>query len=192
MINWPRATVTGMVRTSGTATLVSLTLTGTGAGTIFVSASSTHATTFTGKMTLNGELGDTNGSLVVTGGSTLFRIKDLVTRKTSTTPTASRKLTSGDLALPEDVTGDWELTLDLTANKSRYTGKALVQTLPLPGTLTALTASGIMSKTGLLTLTIRGSGASLSLGTTLTGSNSMTVQKLKGTLFGQKLNFPAP
>ena len=178
--------VTGMVKASGTTGLVTLTLMVTsGSGTAVVSGTTPENVSFTGTIKLTGHLA--NGQLDITGGSALAKLKGAVSHKALT---QSTKEIAGTFTLPGDVTGDWNLSFDLAQKSPKLSGTAYV--LTSASTSLSMTAIGsISSVTHSSKLTLKGSGNSLSL--TLSGSgSSVTVESMKGKLFGQPVNYIAP
>ena len=180
-------TVNGTVKTSGSATLVSMTISGTGTGTIAVGGSS-HDITFSDTIKPNCQITGTSRDLFVTGGTSTLKKKDLVTGKTTT---QTGKLAPGPtFPLPDDVTGDWNMTLYLNLNKTLYTGTAGVQT-STSGTAN-LTATGSYSKKpNTSTLALKRTGCSVSMVVSTSGT-TMLVKTMSGKLYGQTLKYKAP
>ena len=186
-------TATGMVKSSGSNSLVSLSMVATsGSGSAILSGTTSVNVLFTGTIKLNGAIYK-GKEIMVTNGSAIFKLADPITRKKKT---KTVKITTGSypvvLDLPKDVTGDWNLSLDnLTLTKNKYTGVATVTT-STSGT-TSLTATGsYSSKTKNSTLALKGfkgTGGSLNMILTLSGSNGMVVDRLTGKVYGQSLNY---
>lgn len=183
------ATITGAVKSSGNATLVSMTVLTGGSGTVTTGQpAAIHPATFTGRVDLHCEINPAGGGLVVTGRSFSARIMDSVTGrlKSQVTPIISGAV----LALPNNVNGNWNMLLDLVTNSSKNSGQATIQTST--GFATQLSATGSYSpKTGTSKITLSGNGCALSMVISTSGTN-MTSQRLKGTVYGQKFNYVAP
>lgn len=179
-------TVNGTVKGSGTSTRISMTFLASGTGTTVV-VGGTNNVTFTETIKLNCDIDGSNGELVVTGGSINAKETDLVTGKKIS---KSTKVWIGTpLTMPDDVTGDWNLTLNLIPDGTKYTGSATVQTST--GATTPLIATGSYSiQTDTSKITLKGTGCSLNMVISTSGTN-MSVQSAKGKLFGQSLNFKA-
>jgi len=185
------ATVTGIVKSSGSNSLVSLTFSATsGSGTAVVDKDGTiHDVTFVEMIKLNCVNDNATKDLKITGGSSSAKLMDLATGKKFS---KSTKIALGaSLSLPKDATGGWNLILHLAPNESKYLGSATVQTSN--GVSVPLTATGSYNANlNSSAITLKGAGGSMSMVVSLTGSNIMTVQSVKGKLFGQSLNYRAP
>jgi hypothetical protein len=184
------AAITGNVSNSGTLIRVSMTVSASGTGTAVMGIpAAIHAVNFTEKMSLTGEIDGTTSELIVTGGSVSLSQTDPVTRKKSS---KSTKLVPGaGFVLPADVTGGWNITLNLTPTGTQYKGTGTVETST--GGTANLKATGsyaFLTDTSKITLSGSG-GCSLNMAITVSGT-SMTVQTATGKLFGQSVKFKAP
>jgi len=180
-------TITGMVKNSSDPTRVMLTASLTsGSGTADVHGS-IDPISFTGTIKLTCDIDGTNGKLVVTAGSASAKLTDL---NTGEKHGMSTKFSGAELDLPVDVTGGWGVTLNLLRVSNKYTGTSTVQTAP-GGTLDLTTIGSVSSVTNSSKLTLKGSGCSLSMAVTTSGT-TLTVQSVKGKLYGQSLNIKAP
>jgi len=179
--------LTGTVKSSGTHTLVSMTILDSGTGTVNVGkppVSLIHDMTFTETIKFNAEISGT--SLFVTGGSSSAKETDHATGKKLTRSTTIHS--GATLALPPDVTGDWNMTLDLIPGGTKYTGTATAQT-STSGTAALYATGTYTAKTNTSSLNLKGTGgSSLNLVVTTKGSN-VTVQSVNGKLYGQTLNY---
>ena len=183
------ATISGAVKSSGTATLVSMTIFTTGTGTVADGLPPViHDATFSGPIKIQAEIDGAAGELHITGGSSSFKLLDSVTGKKLS---RSQKFAPGAvLSLPDDVTGDWGLVLNLTPAGTKYTGSATIQTST--GGVAALTVTGsYKSKTGTSKISLKGTGGSLSMVISTPGTD-LIVESINGKLFGQTLSFKAP
>ena len=128
-----------------------------------------------------------NGQLASTGGSMSVAVKDVTTGKSMR---RSGALGSGDtFPLPSDTTGDWNLTLNLTPNGTKYSGTATLQT-SAGGTMD-FTATGTYSvNTDTSNIKLKGAGGELSLVVSTSGQ-SMSIQSMKGKVYGQSMSFKA-
>lgn len=183
------ATINGTLKSSGTATLVTLTVLSSGTGTAAVGQPpAIHNVTFTSKMTVNAEIDGSNGNLVVTGGSIAAKEIDLVTGQKIN---KSSKLAPGaTLVLPVNVNGNWDVILNLIPNLNKYTGDATIRTST--GRTAPLNVTGsFTAKTGISKINLAGTGCNLNM-VLLTSGTNMAVQSGKGKLFGQSLNFTVP
>ena len=93
---------------------------------------------FAGTITVNGEIDPADGELMVKSGS--VSLKETGRIKGKKVNEIYKFKSGGTLMLPEDVTGAWDVTLDLTPKRNAYSGKATVQTQP--DKTTTLTATG--------------------------------------------------
>ena len=180
-------TVNGTVKSSGSATtLVTMTATvKSGTGSAMVSGT-TRRFPIAGTITVNGEINPADGELMVKSGSVSLRETGRI--KGKKVNEIYKFKSGGTLMLPEDVTGAWDVMLDLTPKRNTYSGTATVQTQP--DKTTVLTATGSTAgRTKLTTLTIKGGGASVTMIVKVSGSNGMDVQSVKGKLFGQSLKY---
>jgi hypothetical protein len=100
--------------------------------------------------------------------------------------------------LPSDVTGDWQLTLDLTPTvvkkETKYTGTAEVVTSVQDDL--SFTVTGTYSATkDVSDLTLKGTGSAAGTSLTLvisTSGSTMNLESVKGKLYGQSLSYTAP
>ncbi len=130
----------------------------------------------------------TTSQLVLSSGSASLTETIIATGKKKS---GSGKFTKGDtLNLPGSDTGGWNLTLNVTPNGTALTGTATIQTAP--GESATFTATGTYSaKTDSSKITLKGTGGALSLVVSTSGS-TMTVQSIKGKVFGQSVKFTNP
>jgi len=180
----------GTVRSSGTHTLVSMTILSSGTGTVNVghpSVSHIHNMTFTQRIKFNAEINSTN--LFVTGGSANVLEKDLSTGQMINKSTTVHS--GATLPLPADVTGDWAMTLNLLPNGTKFAGSGNVQS-STSGAMHLTATGSYSSKTSASAITLKGAGGnSLNMVISTSGSN-MTVESVKGRLYGQSVNYQAP
>jgi len=181
------ATVSGRLTNSGTLTRVALTVQVSGAGTAKFGPIK-RAVTFAGTVKLAAEIDAAGGELFLTGGSAGIRLTDKATgikiSQTFAFPAGA------SFSLPPDVTGDWNLAMNLAPEGNKYSGTATVRSST--GATLDLTAAGSYSPvTGSSKLKLNGGGCSLSL-VVLTSGTDLNIQSMKGKLFGQHLNIPAP
>jgi len=94
-----------------------------------------------------------------------------------------------NLVLPEELTGDWTLALDLGTTNNVVRGTASAQ-FASGRTLNFNVRGRFKPATGLSVLALRGTGAALGIRLPLTLDGSGAIQKLRGKLFGQKLVYP--
>ena len=178
--------VTGAVKGTNTAPVLSFSVLGAGSGTVN-SNGNIDAMNFTGKIKFTCDVSGTN--LVVTGGSASAKGTDLVTKKKIS---MSQKFGSpfSLISLPNNVTGDWTLTQALIHVGSKILGSGTAQMST--GTLVEFPVTGSKSSTTKPSkLTLKNKAGSLSLGVNVTDSG-MDIMTLKGKLFGQSLNYTAP
>jgi hypothetical protein len=175
----------GTIKTSGSVTRVALTATGAGDGDIYVSGYGSYYVTFSYSLKENCEV-DSSGQLVGTiSGSMKVTVPELRKSKGVSIPR-----TDFAVALPNDATGAWSLTLNLVPNGTQYTGTASLQTSTSATTEFAVTGS-YSSKTDGSKLTLKGPGGSMSVAGSASGVDFL-VQALKGKVFGQTLKLTAP
>jgi len=182
-------TVSGQVKNSNTAPGISMTIEISGSGTVVVDQQGdTDDVNFDALAKISYGLDSTNGNLVSTGGSVTVHETDLDTGKKES---RSGRLGKGsEMALPDTSTGGWNVALDLTPNGTKYTGTATVTTST--GNTADLTATGTYSsKTDSSRITLKGAGGALVLAVTTSGP-TMTIQSMKGKLYGQSVNYKAP
>jgi hypothetical protein len=134
---------------------------------------------------LDYEIEGSDGVLLVTGGSASLEATLGKKRKTYTESAPK----GGTVTLPTDVTGDWILDLTLTPNGEKYTGSATVTT-STGATVDFIVTGTYDSKTDTSELELKSARGELTLGVSTSGS-TLTVNKLKGKLFGQNLNYKA-
>jgi hypothetical protein len=180
--------VSGAVKQSDTDPRVSMDMLISGTGTVVDPAGNTNDVTYAASAKLVLAIDIADGELVATSGSVSVTEKDLTTGKKER---ASESLVGGTLTLPEDATGGWNLTLNLTPNGTKYTGTATVQTST--GGTAEFTATGSYeSKTDTSNITLKGTADdSLKLVISTSGS-LMNIQSMNGQLFGQRVNFKTP
>lgn len=180
-------TLTGVLKGANNVATASLSILGTGTGTAMVSGTA-QSTTFTGKIKFTCTVDGSNSQLVITGGAA--SAKETVTATGKNIGISTKIPAGATLALPDDVNSDWNLTQNLTATGTKVTGTATAQTSP--GDTVGFTASGSYSSiTNLAKIALKGTGASLSVGMSVSGSNA-TILSVKGKLYGQSLNYTAP
>jgi len=181
--------VSGTVKGSATNPHVSMVMLISGTGTVVVDQDGdTDDVNFTASTKLGFGMDSANAQLVVTSGSVSVRETDLTTGKKRSGSVPLGK--GAAMALPVDSTGDWNLALNLTPNGTKYTGTATVGTST--GGTAEFTATGTyQSKTDTSKITLKGTGGSVSLVISTSGS-VVNIQRVKGKLFGQSLNFKAP
>ena len=147
-------------------------------------------TTFTAKEAYNCKIDGSAHTLVITRVSAVVKAADLTTGKNSTETGSLGVVKGNQFSLPEDVNGNWNLTLNLTPSGTGYAGTATVRTST--GGTADLTATGnYSSATNTSSVVLTGTGGSLKLIISTSGSD-MSVLSLKGTLYGQSLNYKAP
>jgi hypothetical protein len=179
-------TVSGAVRNSGTNTIVTMTMLGSGSGSVGVIISPGYFLlgdmTFTHTIKLNAEVSGT--TLFITGGSSSARLKYVQSGRIIN---KFNKIDSGAaLALPADVTGDWDLTLNLKPKSNLFTGTVTVQTST--GALSNLTATASYSvKSNTSAVALKGAGGSNLNMVISTSGTAMTIESVKGKLYGQSL-----
>jgi hypothetical protein len=179
-------TASGTVKNSGTVTRVTMKLLLSGSGNI-----DGDDVVFTASATYNSEI-DSADSELIGSGSAKITVKDLDTgKKKSESGSLGKDLT---MELPASAIGDWNLTLNLTTNKTKYTGTATVVTST--GATADYTATGsYTAKKDTSKITLKGTGlskgSSLSLLISTVGAN-LTVDTLSGKVFGQSVKFKAP
>jgi len=181
--------VSGKVSGSATDPKVAMDISISGTGTVVVDqAGDTDDVIFTALAKVNFDLDSADGQLIVTGGSVTVKEKDLTTGKSKS---RTVRLGKGDVMnLPGNTTGDWNLTLNLTPNKNKYTGTATIETST--GGTAEFNATGTYSaKTDNSTITLKGADGDLNLVISTSGS-ALYVHSVKGKLLGQSLNFKAP
>ena len=182
-------TISGAVKSSGAATLVSMTILASGSGTIASGLpAAIHNATTTKSVKLTGVIDGAGKKLRLTGGSATTKQTDFITgQKTG----LSNKIAAGAaLPLPSNVTGDWDLLLNLSPVGTKYSGSASVQT-STGGTAPLNVTGNYGSTTGFSKIALKGNGCKLNLIISTPGT-TMTVQSVKGKLFGQSLNFTTP
>lgn len=185
---------TGKVKSAGTATKVSLKfLVSNGTGTFVDDQGFSHDVTFTGTINTNSDVDGIDSELVLTSGKITLKLQEPSTgRKGSASDTLNP---GGTLDLPSGTTGDWDLTMTLMPDGTKYTGPVPSTVDTSNGGTTDFTATGsYTSKTDTSKITLKGpkgTGASLNLLISTVGSN-MTVNSVKGKLYGQSIKFTAP
>ena len=179
-------TASGTVKSSGAVTRVTMKLLLSGSGNI-----EGNDVVFTASATYNSEIDSADGELVGSGSGKITA-KNLTTGKQkSESGSLGKDLT---MELPASATGDWNLTLNLTTNKTKYTGAATVMTST--GVAANYTATGsYTAKKDTSKITLKGTGlskgSSLSLLISTVGAN-LTVDTLSGKVLGQSIKFKAP
>lgn len=129
------------------------------------------------------------GELAASGGSVSVTVTDLTSGKKAS---RSEPLGKGDtLPLPSDSTGDWNLTLNLTPEGTKYTGTATIVT-STGGTMEFTATGTYSSKTDTSSITLKGEGGELSAVISTSGGQNLTVNSMKGKVYGQTMNFKAP
>jgi len=102
---------------------------------------------------------------------------------------ASQPVSGVKISLPSNVTGGWQLSLNLTPKRNSYTGTALVVTSA--GSTENFKVTGNYSRVNdISNLTLKGIGGNLTLAMQTTGSQ-VNLRSLKGTLFGQTVAYNA-
>jgi hypothetical protein len=126
-------------------------------------------------------------------GAVKYSIQNESTGKTEK---GSRSAPTGSVTvpLPDDVTGDWNLTLNLTPNGTKYTGTAEVVTSV--GDSVDFNVTGTYSaKKDVSDLTLKGTGWGAGTGLSLvisTSGSTINIKSVEGKLFGQSLNYKTP
>ncbi len=174
----------GTVRSSGNVTRVSLNIKMNGEGQVQGSYATLKAT-----MKENLEINELDRQLIGTARGKVTVAVTGLGRHTGSIP-------SIDVEAPieSDMTGNWDLSLNLSTNRTKYTGAAAI-TLS-NGRSFPLAASGsYAAKTDLSKLSLKGMdlNRAISLSLVTSGTNGqMTVGKLSGKALGQKLRLPSP
>ena len=175
-------TNTGSISGTCTNPVVTLNLTAEGSGVVL------GLTVFDFTETANLKLGINGANATLTGSGSVVQ--------TQTTPHAraqtqgvSQPLSGVQIPLPANVTGGWQMSLNLTSKRNNYTGTARVTTSA--GSTENFTVTGSYAPaTDVSSLTLKGSGGSVTLVIKTAGSQ-LTLRSIKGTLFGQTVNFKA-
>jgi hypothetical protein len=149
---------------------------------------------FTVSMKLNMDI-DTNNDWLIGNGSAKISITlqnpyngRWVTRS------GSEPMHGVENSLPANVDGNWNLTLNVVPNGTKYTGTANVVTSP--GSSVDFVVTGTYAaKTDVSTITLKGTGwgagTSLTLVVSTTGPN-LIIHSMKGKLFGQTITYKTP
>jgi len=183
-------TVSGKVLGSSAKTGVSMEFDLSGGGVVQVdSAGDTDNADVTFKLKPNFTVDGQNRVLVLSGGSASTTLVDLDTNKKKT---GSDKLPKGTtFDIPAGDEGSWGLSITLIPNGTKYTGTASLETAP-NGITENFTVTGTYSaRTDTSKLTLKGNDGTLSLVISTSGPN-MTVQSIKGKVFGQSIKFTNP
>jgi hypothetical protein len=178
----------GKVSGSATDPSVTMDILLSGTGTILVDDfGDTDDVTFDATTKLKLAVDAANGQLVTTSGSVTVSETDLTTGKKVKRSVPLGKGTT--LGLPSNTTGDWNLTLNLTPAGTKYTGTASIETST--GGVMDFTATGTYSsKTDTSNIVLKGDGGDLTLVISTSGG-SITVNSMKGKVFGQSLSSKA-
>ncbi|HVM60657.1 MAG TPA: hypothetical protein VMV72_07290 [Verrucomicrobiae bacterium] len=178
----------GSVKTAGDTTSVSMNLSLSGSGTVVVDEDGdTDDVDFNASAKISFSVDEADGQLVVTSGSVGVTVTDQDTGKKKSA--AERLEKGGTMDLPSSSTGGWNLGLNLTPTGTKYKGTATIQTST--GVTAQLNATGTyQAKTDTSKLTLKGSGTSLNLVVSTSGS-TVTIQSAKGKLLGQTVNYKA-
>ena len=124
----------------------------------------------------------------------------LVNDSTGEIETGGKSIGIGEVSftLPSDVTGDWNLTLNLTPteikNQTKYTGTAEVVT-SVGHTLDFTVTGTYSAKTDVSDLMLKGTGSAADTSFALevsTSGSTMNLKSVRGTLYGQYLYYTAP
>lgn len=174
----------GTVRSSGNLTRVNLNIKMNGEGQVQGSYA-----TLSARMKENLEIDELDRQLIGTASGKVTVGVAGLGRHTGSVPPIEV-----ESPIDPDMTGSWDLSVNLSTNRSKYSGTAAI--LLSNGRSFPLAASGsYAAKTDLSKLSLKGfalnRAINLSL-TTSTADGQMTVGKLSGKILGQKLRLPTP
>jgi hypothetical protein len=177
------ASFTGTTRTVGNVVRVALNLKLIGSGQVQGYAATLSATGHE-----NLELDPVSLQLIGTGRGTVTVAVPGVGRQSAPIPPADVVA-----ALPPGMVGTWDLTLDVSTNKTKYTGAATA-TLSNGRSMPLLITGNYAPRTDNSNLRLNGAGLnraiSLALSASVTNAQ-MTLHKFSGKAFGQGLKVPA-
>jgi hypothetical protein len=138
---------------------------------------------------LHYQLDSANRELADPRGSGTITIKDLATGQTASRGGTFRRSALSPLSLPENSTGRWTMSFDLTPNGNNYAGTASVETST--GATADFTVTGSYdSATDTSKIALTGDGGKLDLVISTSGA-LLNVESAKGKVFGQKVNYKA-
>ena len=138
---------------------------------------------------LHYDLDSAAGNLDHGTGSGTVTVTDLSTGQTESESGTFRPSAIPILRLPDDSTGDWSMSLDLTPNGDKYSGTATIETST--GVTADFTVKGSYdSSADTSKLALDGVGGKLDMVISTSGT-TLNVATAKGKLFGQKINYKA-
>jgi hypothetical protein len=183
-----------VVTGSSTSPKVALELSVSGSGTVEEAGVDINVPSFTETAKLALSVDSADGMLVGKGSATVKVTVQYVNpatgRLVTKTVSATEPIPEGYIVLPVDVTGDWNLTLNLTPSGTKYAGTATIVTSC--GTTVEFTATGsYSSKTDTSNISLKGTGSAAGTSLVLvisTAGSAMDIHSVTGKLFGQSLN----
>jgi len=139
---------------------------------------------------LHYDLDSAAGDLDHGTGSGTETVTDLSTGQTISESGTFRRNEIPTLRLPDDSTGGWMLSLDLTPNGDKYSGTAAIETST--GATADFTVTGSYdSNADTSKIALDGAGGKLTLVISTSGT-TLNVASAKGKVLGQKINYKAP
>ena len=174
--------LTGATKTAGKVVRISLNIKMVGSGQV-----EGYNATFSATAKENFELDPINLQLIGTArGKATVAVVGLGKRS------AAIPSTDVEVAVPSGMTGTWDLTLDVSTNKTAYSGDAAVQ-LSSGRSFPLLVKGSYASKSDASKLVLKGTGLSSAISLALSASVTnaqMTLHKLNGIALGQTLKAP--